>query len=221
MTRWPVVVMACVLLAGCGEGADPVAGDEPITPAAIAAIAQEHVDLQPSRIAESDVFEPELGDQSTAAWLQYADVSLTVVVAPSSNSPLVCAEPTFFDECVADSVDGHDVTIAWQELEPEEDPGVVYLIDRRAREDVAVRVTGASITDDPRDLDLGVPLAQPRRPRGRSATRASRRPNPSSSWAPTWRSSRADHMRPRHRADHVAFASGDGRDRRTHLGSGG
>ncbi len=52
-------MMACVLLAGCGEGADPVAGDEPITPAAIAAIAQEHVDLQPSRIAESDVFEPE------------------------------------------------------------------------------------------------------------------------------------------------------------------
>ncbi len=159
MTRWPVVVMACVLLAGCGEGDDPVAGDEPITPAAIAAIAQEHVDLEPSRIAESDVFAPELGDQSTAAWLQYADVSLTVVVAPSSNSPLVCAEPTFFDECVADSVEGHDVTIAWQELEPEEDPGVVYLIDRRAREDVAVRVTGASITDDPRDLDLGVPLA--------------------------------------------------------------
>ena len=52
-----------------------------------------------------------------------------------------------------------DVMIAWQELEPEEDPGVVYVIDRRAKEDVAVRVTGASITDDPRDLDLGVPLA--------------------------------------------------------------
>lgn len=58
-----------------------------------------------------------------------------------------------------ESVDGHDVTIAWQDLEREEDPGVVYVIERREGEDVAVQVTGASITEDPRDLDLGVPLA--------------------------------------------------------------
>lgn len=85
-------------------------------------------------------------------------MSLAVVVALAADSPLVCAVPTFFDECVDDSVDGHDVTIAWQELEPEEDPGVVYLIDRRDGEDVAVQVIGASVTSDPRNLDLGPPL---------------------------------------------------------------
>ncbi len=159
MTRGTVVVMVCVLLAGCGAGDDEVPGDEQITPAAIAAIVQEHVDLEPRRIAESEVLARELGDQSTAAWLEYADVSLTVGVAPTSSSPLVCATATFFDECVADSVDGHEVTIAWQQLEPEEDPGVVYVIDRRKEEDVLVKVSGASVTDDPRDLDLGVPLA--------------------------------------------------------------
>lgn len=149
----------CVLLAGCAADDGQVPGEKPITPAAIAAIVHEHVDLEPERIAESSVFAPELGDRSTAAWLEYGDVSLTVVVAPSSRSPLVCAEPTFFDECVADSVDGHDVTIAWQRLEPEEDPGVVYVIDRREEEDTLVKVSGTSVTDDPRDLDLGVPLA--------------------------------------------------------------
>jgi len=159
MTRGAVVVTACVLLAGCGTDDGQVRGDQPITPAAIAAIVQEHVDLEPRRIAESTVFAPELGERSTAAWLEYGDVSLTVVVAPTSNGPMVCAEPAFFDECVADSVDGHDVTIAWQQLEPEEDPGVVYVIDRREGEDALVEVSGASITDDPRDLDLGVPLA--------------------------------------------------------------
>lgn len=86
-------------------------------------------------------------------------MSISVVVAPTSDSPLVCAVPTFFDECVDESVDGHEVTIAWRELEPEEDPGVVYVIDRREGEDVAVKVSGASVTEDPRDLDLGVPLA--------------------------------------------------------------
>ena len=159
MTRQVVVVLVCLLLSSCGEGADQVPGDEPISPAAIAAIVQEHVDLEPRRIAESEALAPELGDQSTAAWLEYADVSLTVVVAPTSGSPLVCADATFFDECVADSVDGHEVTIAWQQLEPEEDPGVVYVIDRRKEEDVFVKVSGPSVTTDPRDLDLGVPLA--------------------------------------------------------------
>ncbi|MFC7726519.1 hypothetical protein ACFQW6_15525 [Nocardioides sp. GCM10028917] len=160
MTRGAVVAMVCVLLAGCGADDGQVPGDEPITPAAIAAIVQEHVDLEPRRIAESMVLAPELGERSTAAWLEYGDdVSLTVVVAPTSNGPLVCAEPSFFDECVDDSIDGHEVTIAWQQLEPEEDPGVVYVIDRREGEDALVKVSGASITDDPRDLDLGVPLA--------------------------------------------------------------
>ena len=154
-----VATVACVLLAGCGGSDDPGVGDEPITPAAIAAVAQEHLDLEPSRISEWDVFTRELGVHSPGVQLEYADVSLAVVVAPPSDSPLVCAVPTFFDECVDESIDGHDVTIAWQELEPEEDPGVVYVIERREGEDVAVQVTGASITEDPRDLDLGVPLA--------------------------------------------------------------
>ena len=154
------MVMACVLLAGCGAGDDEAPGGEPITPEAIAAIVHEHVDLEPRRIAESEVLAGELGDQSTGVWLEYADVSLTVGVAPTSTSPLVCATAAFFDECETDSVDGHEVTIAWQELEPEEDPGVVFVIDRREEEDVLVKVSGASVTDDPRDLDLGVPLAE-------------------------------------------------------------
>ena len=148
-----------LFLVGCGSDAVPVAGDEPITPEVIAAITQEHVDLEPRRIAANAVFAENLGVEAPAAWLEYPDVSLTVTVAPTSDSPLVCAVPTLFDHCVEDSVDGHDVTVAWQELEPEEDPGVVYVIDRRAGEDIAVKVSGASITDDPRTLDLGVPLS--------------------------------------------------------------
>lgn len=157
--RLAACTVVCVLLAGCGAGDDAGGGDEPITRAAIAAIAQEHVDLEPTRIADWDVFTRELGMESPGVSLQYADVSLHVVVAPTSDSPLVCADPTFFDECVEESVDGHDVTIAWQLIEPEEDPGIAYVIDRRKGEDVAVEVYGPSITDDPRNLDLGVPLA--------------------------------------------------------------
>ncbi len=151
------MLTSCALLAACGGGDDEVAGDEPITAAAIAAVVQEHVDLEPRRITDSTAFDAELGDRATAASLRYTDVSLAVVVAPSSDSPLTCADDSF-DECVDDTVDGHEVTIAWQDLEPEEDPGIVYDIDRRDGEGVAVQLGGASITDDPRNLDLGVPL---------------------------------------------------------------
>ena len=160
------MVVACVLLAGCGEGDGPVAGGQLITPAAIAAIVQEHVDLEPRRVAVVDSASQVTPAPSTTldggppgVWLQYADVTLEVVVTPIGDSPPACAPPTSFDECVDESVDGHDVTIAWQELEPEEDPGIVYVIDRRDDENVAVQVSGASVTDDPRNLDLGVPLA--------------------------------------------------------------
>lgn len=151
-------VTVCVLLAGCGGSEEPIPGDEPITPEAIAAIARRHVQLEPERMAEWGVFTRELGEESPGAQLEYADLSLAVVVAPTTDSPLVCADLTFFDTCSSGDVDGHDVTVAWQELEPEEDPGVVYVIDRRDGEDIAVQLTGPSITEDPRFMDLGVPL---------------------------------------------------------------
>lgn len=52
MTRGSVVA-ALVLsagLAGCSGSDEPVVGDEPITPEAVVAIAQEHVGVKPNRI---------------------------------------------------------------------------------------------------------------------------------------------------------------------------
>ncbi len=159
------MLVACVLLAGCGGEGDSVAAGQLITPAAIAAIVQEHVALEPRRMAVVDRASQVTPAPSTTldggppgVWLQYADVTLEVVVTPIGDGPAACAPPTSFDECVDESVDGHDVTIAWQELEPEEDPGTVYVIDRREAENVAVQVSGPPVTDDPRNLDLGVPL---------------------------------------------------------------
>ena len=48
--------------------------------------------------------------------------------------------------------------LAWQELEPEEDPGIVYVIDRRDGEDVIADYSGVSIEGDPRGLDLAITL---------------------------------------------------------------
>ena len=152
---------ACALLVGCESVEAPIDGGERITPAAIVAIMKQHLDLgEPERILENRRFKHELGSDSRAAWVWYADVSVMAGVAATSDSTTTCAEHRSYGECVDASIDGHDVTIAWQEAVPEEDPGVVLVIDRRDGEEVTVYVSPATeITGDPRDLDIGVPLA--------------------------------------------------------------
>ena len=157
MTRGRVlVVWSCVLLVGCGGAAD--VGGEPITPGAIAAVTEDVLGRPARDVSRWDVFTRELGQESPGASMQFGRLSVHVVVAPTSDSPLVCADPSFFDECVQEEYDGHEVTLGWQELEPEEDPGIVYVIDRREGEDVVVGLGGPTITGDPRDLDLGIDL---------------------------------------------------------------
>ena len=53
-------------------------------------------------------------------------------------------------------LDGGNV-LFWEEQQPEEDPGVVYLVARREG-DVAVLtfLSGPSVTGDPRELDLAI-----------------------------------------------------------------
>jgi hypothetical protein len=155
-------VLSGVLLAGCGgAGAGDTGGadDEPITPGAIVAVTQDVLGRPARDAARWDVFTRELGQESPGATMRFGKVSVHVVVAPTTDSPLVCADQSFFDECVQQEHDGDEVTLAWQELEPEEDPGVVYVIDRREGEDVVVGIGGPAITADPRDLDLGIDLA--------------------------------------------------------------
>lgn len=169
MTRGSVVVawVLCAGLAACSDSDEPVVGDEPITPEAVVAIAQEHVGAKPNRIwKDSEASDLDLGPAD--AVLVYDALSITVRVAETTDSPLACATvddddgrltaADFFDGCVDETVEGHEVSIAWQDVTTEEDPGYVYVIDHREGEDVSVRLSGPRVTSDPRNLDLGVPL---------------------------------------------------------------
>ena len=155
------VLLVVVPLAGCGaddESGEPAAD---LTPDGIAAVVADHVERTPTRVDPWDVMTRELGVEAPGAFLVYRrGMSLRVAVAPTTDSPLVCGDESFFDECVDLDHDGHRLVLAWQELEPEEDPGIVYVIDRRDGEDVVADYSGVSIEGDPRDLDLGITLDQ-------------------------------------------------------------
>lgn len=156
-----VLAVVPLALAGCGADEEP---REPadLTPEGIAVVVADHVDRKPRRVAAWDVMTRELEVEAPGAMLVYRrGTSLRVAVAPTTDSPLVCGDESFFDECVdLDDGDGHRLVLAWQELEPEEDPGIVFVIDRRDGEDVVADYSGVSITGDPRDLDLGITLEE-------------------------------------------------------------
>ena len=149
------------LLAGCGGSDDAEVTPVELTPEGIAGVVADHVDREPRRVEAWDVMTRELEVDAPGAMLVYSrGLSLRVAVAPTTDSPLVCGDQSFFDECVTLEHDGRDLVLAWQELEPEEDPGIVYVIDRRDGEDVIADYSGISIEGDPRDLDLGITLEE-------------------------------------------------------------
>ena len=166
-------VVLCGGLVGCGAD-EPVVGDEPITTEAIAAIMAAHIDLEPvethpypaltNRTKAPFAPWPELAEGAVINYVGVPDdmvvlgdgVSISVIVRPASQTASPCEEITY--ACVEDSVEGHDVSVAWQDHQPEEDPGIVRIIDRRDGEDVSLLLIGPYITDDPRELELGVPI---------------------------------------------------------------
>lgn len=163
----PVLLLAALLLAACGDeesdgpgesgdGFEPVAGDEEITPEAVAAVALEHVDAEPSSS------EPAEGDeQGTGASFRFNatgeyDGDLLGVGVSELEEAFDCETDDDFDECEATDVEGGRLVVAWDEVEPEEDPGIVSVWMERDDEMVGVYYAGEEIEGDPRDQDLPI-----------------------------------------------------------------
>ncbi|QIK67202.1 hypothetical protein G7072_13370 [Nocardioides sp. HDW12B] len=148
-------------LAGCGEQSSPdptgAAGDVPVTPQALAWVVSEQLGAPGS--AEGTDQLRDLGEGTVATSVRFGSArrghSLVLGVSPDAPTGyLDCSSgENFFDDCqeVADGV-----TLAWQEEEPEEDPGVVYLFATKGDTTVAVYQSSTPITGDPREVDLPV-----------------------------------------------------------------
>jgi len=171
--RTGLTLAALVLAAtACGTDSDPGPGgpggaggaDVPITQRAIAAVALEHAPTDTSRR------EATYTDQDDAAGALGADLRyhgdgesdgdlLRVFLSPATDSaPDPCAEGDHLDGCEVRDVAGGRLVLHWQELEPEEDPGEVVVVMLREHETVLVGWFGDTITGDPREQDLAIPL---------------------------------------------------------------
>ncbi|MEI2712509.1 MAG: hypothetical protein V9G04_04225 [Nocardioides sp.] len=81
---------------------------------------------------------------------------LRAYVWPRADEPYACSE---YSTCVELAGPGEtQVILGWQELEPEEDPGIVFVTAIHGTEASTAYYAGPSITKDPRKLDLPIPV---------------------------------------------------------------
>ena len=170
MRRTLLAVPLMLVVAACGteEGqvADLPAGGEgevPITQAAIAAVAVDHLPGHPSsmRATDTDRQDP---DGFLGADFRYGgggedDGDLVRVTLMPPTDGEVCLDAGAGGCERLDAPGGAELYLVWGEVEPEEDPGYVSVLLRRAHEDVAVHASGENIVKDPRRLDLRVSVA--------------------------------------------------------------
>jgi hypothetical protein len=162
------VATAFLLLSGCGEEVEPVdratehhepvEGDEPITPRAVAAVALDHVPTETSSRTDASGGGAVGVEFRYGANGEYDGDMLSVGVTTPPLPEGLCKG---MDRCEREDVEGGELVVAWDELEPEEDPGVVTVaMTRDDGEVVAVFFSGDNIEGDPRDQDLSIPVAE-------------------------------------------------------------
>ena len=152
-----------VVLAGCGTetgtGSLPPQSDRvPITPRAIAAVALDYLPTDTSKrtrtYADRSTPRGELGAELRYRGDGESDGDLArIVISPAARSSH-CDGADGCDVLLAD--DGSTIRLAWDQVEPEEDPGYVAVTLARGGEEVRVLQAGETIEGDPRRQDLAI-----------------------------------------------------------------
>ncbi|PUA81218.1 hypothetical protein [Nocardioides currus] len=134
-----------VLVAGCED-------DErvPATPEALAAVALEHADVEPTLVEGSS----EGGDVRASIRFDEGQQLLSVGAQDDGTEADEGCEGR--GTCAVVETDAGDVGLYWEDEEPEEDPGIVVVTFATGDGLNIAYYAGDRVTGDPRDLDLGV-----------------------------------------------------------------
>lgn len=161
----PTMLLSMVLI-GCsdsdtlvlGDGT-PAGGNEPLTPRALAAVVAEYTGAPVSATTGYDMEETGKGLIAAVEMQFTGDPGTQLAVGVGEDLkmfPTTCADATTQDENISGCEEVQDGVLFWQDVEPHEDPGVVYLAMSMADTDVVFFQSGPDIDKDPRELDLPV-----------------------------------------------------------------
>lgn len=127
-------------------------GEEPITARAIAAITLDHLPADDTTTREATYVDQDDPEGYVGADLRFGggegDDGQLVRVTVTPEQPLPgCDDVEGYDGCVEL---GDGLVLGWDEVEPEEDPGLVVLWTERDGATVTALSAGPEVTDDPR-----------------------------------------------------------------------
>lgn len=154
-----------LVLVACGEetgdpGSEVRAGKKvPITHRAVAAVALDHLPEETTS-RKAMYTDQETPKGMVGAELRYGgDGEYDGDYVGIAVSPIVDRDPC--REVTGDCVklkadDGSPMFLTWQEVEPEEDPGIVHLVVARKDESTSVSYSGPEIEGDPREQELPI-----------------------------------------------------------------
>ncbi|KRF15532.1 hypothetical protein ASG90_12675 [Nocardioides sp. Soil797] len=155
-------------LAACGDKDSDASTHGPVEASEIADIVGDHIDQEPSDVEETEREKTpgEEIEEAVGAKLRYGEDGSTgdfvaVMVSDLSadaDDEFTCDETSEGYDCAAIEGPGDPVALTWEEVEPEEDPGIVTVALKRGREYVVVIYQGDEITGDPRKQELSIPV---------------------------------------------------------------
>lgn len=162
----PITMVLTFALTGCGTATEtsppgsPEGGDVPTTARALAFVAAEHAGTPSSATAEDDAAE-EFDSKAVGTELRYGSDGeydgdmLVVAVGQGMDETLTdCDAET--NEYLAGCVETDQGMLMWEDVAPESDPGVVYVVVDKADTTALLFYAGPTITGDPRELDMPI-----------------------------------------------------------------
>ena len=145
-----MALTALVLVAGCDDAERAEAERVAATPQALAAVALEHADIEPTLVEGSTE------DGYIRASIEFDHGQQRLVVGAGEDVEVEDEPCDDRGSCDVISTDDGDVHLYWEDEEPEEDPGIISVTFETEDGLNGAYYAGDPITGDPRDLDLGV-----------------------------------------------------------------
>lgn len=153
-------------LTGCGitTEANPPGSlegrDVPTTAQALAFVAAEHAGTPSSATAENDAAE-EFDSKAVGTELRYGsdgeyDGDMLVVAVGQGMDKSVADCEAAINEYLAGCVETDQGILMWEDVAPESDPGVVYVVVDKGETTALLFYAGPTITGDPRELDMPI-----------------------------------------------------------------